>query len=62
MNMSHLSFVVPTGADTPVFFWLTGFIGFPVLFLSLYFWWILKEVGKEDRLRILNRPDQKTQY
>ena len=38
MNMSHLSFVVPTGADTPVFFWLTGFIGFPVLFLSLYFW------------------------
>ena len=62
MNMSHLSFVIPTGADTPVFFWLTGFIGFPVLFLSIYFWWMLKEVGKEDRLRVLNRADEKTQY
>ncbi len=62
MDMSHLSFVIPTGADTPMFFWLTGFIGFPVTFLSIYFWWLLREVGKEDRLRVLNRADEKAQY
>ncbi|MHB1513252.1 MAG: cytochrome C oxidase subunit IV [Acidiferrobacter sp.] len=63
MDMSHLSFVIPIGADTPMFFWMTGFIGFPITFLAIYFWWLLKEVGKEDRLRVLNRTtDEKTQY
>jgi len=55
MDISQLSFIVPAGADTPMFFWLTGFIGFPVLFLGTYFWWVLKEVAKEDRLRVLKK-------
>lgn len=62
MNMSHLSFVIPSGADTPLFFWLTGFIGYPVSFLAIYFWWFLREVAKEDQQRILKRADEKEQY
>nr|MBU2813911.1 cytochrome C oxidase subunit IV [Acidithiobacillus ferruginosus] len=57
MDMSHLSFVIPSGADNPTFFWLTGYIGFPVVFLSAYFWWVLKEASKEDRLRILKKGE-----
>ena len=57
MDMSHLSFVIPSGADDPTFFWLTGYIGFPVVFLSAYFWWVLKEASKEDRLRILKKGE-----
>ena len=57
MDMSHLSFVIPSGADNPTFFWLTGYIGFPVLFLSVFFWWVLKEASKEDRLRILKKGE-----
>ncbi len=55
MTLSHLSFVIPTGADTPIFFWLIGFIGFPVSFLAIYFWWVLRETAKEDRLRVMSR-------
>ncbi|MEY2335664.1 cytochrome C oxidase subunit IV (plasmid) [Acidithiobacillus ferrianus] len=57
MDMSHLSFIIPAGADTPAFFWLTGYIGFPVVFLSTYFWWVLKEAAKEDRIRILKKAE-----
>jgi hypothetical protein len=59
MNLSHLSFIIPTGADTPMFFWLTGFIGFPITFLSLFFWWVLKQAANEDRVRILRREGDK---
>ncbi|WP_436396239.1 cytochrome C oxidase subunit IV [Acidithiobacillus ferriphilus] len=57
MDMSHLSFVIPAGADNPTFFWLTGYIVFPVVFLSMYFWWVLKEVANEDRLRVLKKTE-----
>lgn len=55
MDMSHLSFIIPTGADTPVFFWLTSFLIYPVTFLSLFYWWVLREAAKEDRRRILKK-------
>lgn len=58
MDMSHLSFVIPAGADVPTFFWLTGYIVFPVVFLSIFFWWILKEVANEDRLRVLKKAEK----
>lgn len=57
MDMSHLSFIIPSGADNPTFFWLTGYIAFPVVFLSTYFWWVLKEAATEDRLRILKKAE-----
>ena len=57
MDMSHLSFVIPSGADNPTLFWLTGYIGFPVVFLSAYFWWILNEAANEDRIRILKNAE-----
>ncbi|MBU2845685.1 cytochrome C oxidase subunit IV, partial [Acidithiobacillus ferriphilus] len=49
--------VIPAGADNPTFFWLTGYIVFPVVFLSMYFWWALKEVANEDRLRVLKKTE-----
>lgn len=57
MDITHLTLVIPAGADTPPFFWLTGFIIFPMTFLGVYFWWVLKEVSKEDRRRILKGDD-----
>ncbi|MHB8252600.1 MAG: cytochrome C oxidase subunit IV [Acidiferrobacter sp.] len=55
MDLSHMSFIIPSGADTPAFFWLTGFIIYPIVFLSTFFWWVLREAAKEDRLRILKK-------
>lgn len=55
MDISHLSFIIPSGADNPTFFWLTGYIVFPVVFLGTYFGWVLKEASKEDQLRILKK-------
>lgn len=57
MDISHLSFIIPSGADVPSFFWLTGYIVFPVTFLGTFFWWALKEAAKEDRLRVLKKGE-----
>lgn len=53
--MGHMVFYVPSGADTPVWWWLMGFLGFPIMSQSFFYWWFLKESAKEDRFRILKQ-------
>lgn len=56
--MNHMVFYIPSGADTPVWWWLMGFLGFPILFQGIFYWWFVKESGKEDRLRILKKDGE----
>lgn len=52
VHVFHMVFTVPNSVGIPGWFWLAGFITGVVVFWTWLFWWMGKEIKKEDEIRI----------